>query len=86
MDKLEKILKAFASRRRLAIVRYLLDGRFAPVGDIAAKIGLSLKSTSKHLIILYNADILEREQKGPQMYYKIAGNVERKAAAILKLL
>jgi DNA-binding transcriptional ArsR family regulator len=86
MDKLEKILKALANRRRLAIVRYLLDGRLAPVGNIADKIDLSFKSTSKHLNILFSADILEREQKGPHMYYKIASDVEKKTDTILKIL
>ena len=86
MDKLEKILKALANRRRLAIVRYLLDGRRMPVGDIAEKIDLSFKATSKHLNILHGADILEREQKGPNMYYEIAANAEKTTEAILKLL
>lgn len=86
MDKLERILKALANRRRLAIVRYLLDGRRVPVGVIADKIDLSFKATSKHLNILHGADILEREQKGPHMYYKIAGNAINKIDTVLKIL
>lgn len=86
MDKIERILKALANRRRLAIVRYLLDGRVMPVGNIADKIDLSFKATSKHLNILFGADILEREQKGLQVYYKITTNLENTTRAILQHL
>jgi DNA-binding transcriptional ArsR family regulator len=86
MNKLEKTLKALASQRRLAIIRYLKDGRMAPVGDIAGKIDLSFKATSKHLNLLFGADILEREQKGLQMFYKIAGQLDEITASILKHL
>lgn len=86
MDKLEKILKALANRRRLAILRYLKDGRQASVGDISAKIDLSFKATSKHLNILFGADILERDQKGLQMYYKIAGESGAAITIISRLI
>ena len=42
------------------------------VGDIAAEIGLSLKATSKHLGILHVADIVEKEQRGLLMFYRLS--------------
>ena len=45
----EKILKALANARRLAIVKYLRKEKEATVGDIAEAIKLSFKATSKHL-------------------------------------
>ena len=73
MKNLEKILKALANRRRLAIVAYLKKSGEAPVWEIADAIHLSFKATSKHLGILAAADIVEREQRILQMFYRLAG-------------
>ena len=67
----EKILKALANRRRLAIVKYLNKTKTASVGDISEEIKLSFKATSKHLGILHSADIVEREQIGLTMMYRL---------------
>ena len=69
---LEKILKALANRKRLAILVYLKKNREASVSDIAGEIDLSFKSTSKHLRILSSAEILERNQKTHWGYYRLA--------------
>lgn len=74
MKDLEKILKALANRRRLAIVKYLKENREASVGDIAHKINLSFRATSKHLRILAAIDIVEREQRSLQMFYYLSPN------------
>ena len=71
MKQTEKILKALANRRRLAILKLLSSTAKASVGDIAKEIKLSFKATSKHLVILRNADILDREQVNLQMYYSL---------------
>jgi DNA-binding transcriptional ArsR family regulator len=71
MNHTEKILKALANRRRLSILRLLNKTSKASVGEIAREIKLSFKATSKHLVILRNADILEREQVNLQMYYSL---------------
>lgn len=82
----ERILKALANRRRLAIVQYLKREGEAPVGDIAGEIHLSFKATSKHLAVLFAADIVDREQRSLQMYYRIAAGLKPAARAILNLL
>ena len=58
--ELEKVLKALANRRRLAIVTVLKRSSHMPVGDIAEKIKLSFKATSKHLSILASAELIDR--------------------------
>ncbi len=68
----ERILKALANRRRLAIIKFLKQEKEATVGGIAEKIKLSFKATSKHLGILFAADIVEKEQKGLQMWYYLS--------------
>lgn len=72
IKNLEKILKILANKRRLVIICFLKKKSEARVGDIAEAINLSLTSTSKHLIQLFNADILERNQKNLEVWYKLA--------------
>ena len=74
MKDQEKIFKAFANRRRLAIIYFLKKEGEAPVAIIAEKIKLSFKATSKHLCILAAADILEKDQRSLQMFYRISVN------------
>jgi DNA-binding transcriptional ArsR family regulator len=71
----EKIFKALANKRRLAIIRYLKKRKNATVGSIAGEIKLSFKSTSKHLNILFAADILDREQKDLQKFYSLSDSL-----------
>lgn len=49
MKEYERILKALANRRRLAILRHIRREKEARVGDIASAIRLSFKATSRHL-------------------------------------
>ena len=86
MKDIEKILKALANRRRLAIIKYLNSPHEAAVGDIATAIKLSLKATSKHLVILHNVDILEREQRSLLMYYRLADSLPKLARSIIHYL
>lgn len=75
MDKIkgvEKVLKVLANKRRLAIIKYLKKSKEAKVGDISEEIKLSFKATSKHLNLLFNADIVEKEQRSLQMWYKLS--------------
>jgi len=75
MKEYERILKALANRRRLAIVAFLKKKREATVGDIAEQIKLSFTSTSKHLNILSRTDILDKRQVGLEVYYFIGKSV-----------
>jgi DNA-binding transcriptional ArsR family regulator len=84
--EMERLLKALANRRRLAIVQYIRKNKEASVGEIASAIRLSLKATSKHLSVLARADMLEREQKSVQGYYRISSDVPDIAKKILDAL
>lgn len=70
-NKTEKILKALANKRRLAIIKYLDRKGRAIVSDIAEEIKLSFRSTSRHLAVLIAADMVERNQHGLNAYYNI---------------
>ena len=86
MKELERALKALANKRRLAILKYLKSVSQAPVADIAGKIDLSFKATSKHLGILSACDILEKEQKSLQVFYRLASIQKPAAKRVLSLL
>lgn len=75
MKNVERILKGFANKRRIAIVQYLKRQKEASVGEIAGAIRLSFKSTSRHLSVLIAAGILEREQRGLLMWYSLASDM-----------
>ena len=83
--ELERRLKALANRRRLAIMRYLKKGE-ASVGDIADEIKLSFNATSKHLLVLSNADLVDKEQRSLQVFYRVANNLPESIRAILTIL
>jgi DNA-binding transcriptional ArsR family regulator len=84
--ELERMMKAFANRRRIAIVKYLKVAKEATVGEVAENIRLSFKATSKHLAILAAAGVVERDQRGLQMFYKISGDLAPAARHILSIL
>lgn len=82
MKEIEKILKALANKRRLAIVRCLKKKKEATVGDVAEVIKLSFKATSKHLGILAAADIVDKEQRSLQMWYQLSPSMHAVAKYI----
>ncbi len=86
MKDAERILKALANRRRLAIVRYLREKHEASVGEIAEAIRLSFRATSKHLIILRSADIVEKEQRSLQMYYRLSEDRPKLADRVITMV
>ena len=86
VKEIERALKTLANKRRLAIVKYLKSKRGASVGDIADEINLSLKATSKHLVTLNAADIVDREQKGFQAFYHLSSHQKPLSKYIISLL
>ena len=56
----------------------------ASVGDIAAEIRLSFKSTSRHLSVLYAAGILEKEQKSLLVFYALTKQLHKATQEVLK--
>jgi DNA-binding transcriptional ArsR family regulator len=86
IKRLEKIAKAFANRRRLLIVAYLKSVGKAPVWRIAGEIGLSLKATSRHLVILERVEILEKRQFRLEVFYRLASDQSRPVSEFIARL
>ena len=84
--ELEKIFKALANRRRIAILKFIKKSGRASVGEIAEAIKLSFKATSKHLMILANADILEKEQISLTMLYSVFKNSNPLVSKLLSII
>ena len=84
--ELEKIFKALANRRRLAILSFLKKNKQANVGEIAEAIKLSFKSTSRHLRVLVSVEILEREQSGLFSIYSFSNDASETLRRVLTLL
>lgn len=66
---MEKIYKALANRRRLAIIRYLHKNDGVTVGDISEEINLSFTATSKHLQVLKAVSIIRNNQINTEQHY-----------------
>ncbi len=84
VKKLTKIFKALANERRLRILKYLMRGEEASVGEISKEISLSFKSTSRHLLILENADLVGHKQEALYIFYFINSEAPKKFLNLLK--
>ena len=87
MKKLAKFFKACGNVNRLKIIKYLSGRRdSASVGMISDAVDCSYKATSKHLAILFANDIVDREQAGYEMHYRVIDKSRSEVAILLKLL
>lgn len=84
--ELEKILKALANRRRIAILKLIKKSGQVSVGEIANAIKLSFTATSKHLVILSNAGILDKEQESLTVFYFLAGEQHPIVSKLLSII
>ncbi len=71
IKKLEETFKGVSCHRRIRIIKLLFPDREKNLGEIAGRIGLSIRSTSKHLIQLEKAGFLTSRQSGFFKIYRI---------------
>jgi len=77
--------KAMANVNRLKIITMLAKGQSMTVGQIAQELKISLKSTSKHLIMLHNLELLEYLGKDGHVYYSLNPNPPKDLQKTIKL-
>ncbi|KKU68526.1 MAG: Regulatory protein ArsR [Parcubacteria group bacterium GW2011_GWA2_47_16] len=82
--KLERILKATANRRRFNILAHLKKEKELTVGEISEHLNLSFKSTSRHLSVLFAADLVEKTQRSSEVFYRLGDNLHPTVLEILK--
>ena len=73
-DALARLLHALADRSRVLIVSALLH---SPAGELSAgelqeQVGLRQPTASHHLRKLVRSGLVEREQRGPYAYFRVA--------------
>jgi len=66
----EKILKALANKRRIAILKLLHKQKEINVTELAEGIDLSFRATSQHLHVLENAGFVETRQENTMVFYR----------------
>jgi len=89
MDNLQTIehrLKAVASARRLAILKFLKKHHSATVTDIASALGVSVFAASQHLRILRSAGIVAYKKRGLYVTYRLELPQQKLVKQVLQLL
>lgn len=86
MKELERTLKSLANKRRLCIIQFLKKNKEDTVGGLSEEIRLSFRSTSRHLAVLYGANILEKDYRANQIYYRLNTGKNPTLSHILSLL
>jgi ArsR family transcriptional regulator len=81
---LSKKLKALGNERRLKVIEELLKHKRLSVGEISDKINLSFRSTSRHLKILDNANFIDYEHIGINMYYFVSPEAPKEFLNLIK--
>ena len=67
-----RIFKGFSNENRVGIVRFLFSGKKPrTVTEISEHLGISLKATSRHLIILEGLEVLESKGSQGHVFYSI---------------
>ncbi|MEK6884511.1 MAG: metalloregulator ArsR/SmtB family transcription factor [Nanoarchaeota archaeon] len=72
--ELVRFFKALGNERRLLMIMHLAKSKELTVGQISKLMNLSFKATSKHLIILYNAKLLNMRQVDLNKFYSIGNS------------
>jgi ArsR family transcriptional regulator len=83
MEALIKIMKALSTPNRIRIIK-LLQHRSMCVGEIQSALGVSQPSISKHLRVLFDADLVNFHRQGKLVNYCLSqGRGNPYAATIL---
>lgn len=86
MKQQEKILKALSNVTRLKIILFLREKEPASVAKISESTKCSYKAASKHLSILFRVDLVNRDQKGYEMHYRLAEDMNLFARKIVDMI
>lgn len=79
-----RVFKGLANLSRLKIIELLSKERELSVSEIAQKIHVTIKGTSKHLSILSHLDILDRDGRAGQVFYSLNDEMRKDVRSILQ--
>lgn len=86
MKRWELVFKALANSNRLKILRMLQKQKRMNVTEIANKLDISFMSTSRHLVILRNFEVLQSEGKDNHIFYSINPGMPKDFRQILNTI
>jgi DNA-binding transcriptional ArsR family regulator len=86
INVMTKIIAACANDQRLEILKYLKQKKYVNVSNISNHINMSIKSVSKHLIILHQAHIIKRDREGTEIFYSLNRPLNEVSKNIVALL
>lgn len=86
IEQMEYLFKLLANNHRLAIIKLLKKEMNLPVWYIGDKIGSNIKATSKHLRILLDAGIVERDQHLNEAVYFLSRKNSQIVRYVIKQL
>ncbi len=86
IEQMEYLFKILANNHRLAIIKLLKKEANLPVWYISEKVGSNIKAVSKHLRILLEEDVVEREQHLNEAVYFLSRKNSRIMRYIIKQL
>lgn len=75
--RIVKILRSLANPRRLQIILLLKKHRSLNVAAVAGKLDLSFRSTSKHLLNLESAGLIERKHQSREVFYLLSSEFKK---------
>jgi len=84
IEQFEYLFKLLANNHRLAIIKLLKKETDLSVWYISGKIGSNVKATSKHLRILFEEGIIERDQHLNEAVYFLSRKNSRIVRYIIK--
>ena len=85
-ETIARTLRAIADPTRLQLLSMLhgSSDKEATVGDLAERLGLRAPTISHHLKILFEDGLLDRDQRGRQVWYSIHPNRRASIADLLR--
>jgi DNA-binding transcriptional ArsR family regulator len=86
MKRWSLIFKTLSNVNRLKIIKLLVHGKILNVGDIARELNVSVKTASKHLIILNNLDVVDYIGKDNHVFYSLNKNMPKDFKSIINFL
>lgn len=69
-ERIAELFKVFSDASRLMILHELKNGAMS-VGELVDRLGTTQANISKHLRIIHDANILQREKRGTSVFYGI---------------
>lgn len=80
------VFRALSNINRLKIIEMLSGGKKMNVGEIARVLKISFTSTSNHLAVLKNLDVLESQGTAGHVFYFINSHMPKDFGTIIKSL